>query len=222
MNTSLFKYSVSTIGFTLFTASVSGFSAQAETKNFAVHSSEAIAFTTGAEALISPTPISDTAFASKTESSSEATTDDTAPLMAQFGDFGYNGRSRFSLGVSGNIGITGDTAMGDSSFSLNSRIGLTNNLSVRPSVGFTDDVNFTIPLTFDFPLETTPDVGFSVVPYLGGGVIITTGDNGEVNPMATAGVDIPLIDQLGASAEVNVGFLDETQVGISLGVSYSF
>lgn len=222
MSNLLFKYAVSTLGFTLLTISVSGLSAQAETNDFAADFSEAIPATAGADALITPTDNSDTTLTPKTETNLEATTENPPSPVAQLGGLSPIDGPRFSIGVGGNIGITGDTAMGDSSFSVFSRIGLTENFSVRPAVGFTDDVNFTIPVTFDFPLETIPDVGFSVVPYLGGGVVITTGDDGQVGPMLTAGLDVPLIDQLGANVGVDVGFLDETEVGINLGVSYSF
>ncbi|PPS45124.1 hypothetical protein [Chroococcidiopsis sp. TS-821] len=133
-----------------------------------------------------------------------------------------NGRSRFSIGVSGNVGITGDTAMGESSFSINSRIGLTDSLSVRPSVGLTSDPNITVPLTIDFPTGADTDIEDSVTPYIGGGIVITTGDNGQVAPMATVGLDIPIADAFGASISVDAGFLDTTQVGASVGVSYSF
>ncbi|MES1022461.1 hypothetical protein ABN584_06120 [Gloeocapsa sp. BRSZ] len=133
-----------------------------------------------------------------------------------------NGRSRFSIGVSGNIGITGDSAMGESSVSINSRIGLTNSLSVRPSVGLTSDPSITVPLTVDFPTGADTNIGDSVTPYIGGGVVITTGDNGQVAPMATIGLDVPIADAVGASISVDAGFLDTTQVGASVGVSYSF
>ncbi|MBE9193096.1 hypothetical protein IQ230_22630 [Gloeocapsopsis crepidinum LEGE 06123] len=194
----MLKYAFAVSGFTILTIGSSG-AVQAETVHFAVQPSEANATAT-------PYPI---------ESSIIAQSFD--PLASD-----TNGRSRFSIGVSGNIGITGDTAMGESSVSINSKIGLTDSLSVRPSVGLNSDPSITVPLTVDFPTGADTDIEDSVTPYIGGGVVITTGDNGQVAPMATVGLDVPIADAVGASTSVDAGFLETTQVGASVGLSYSF
>lgn len=222
MNIFLFKYAVSTLSFTFLTISINGLSARAETEDFAANSSEVIASLAGVNTLVAPTDSSNTTVTLKAEPHSAVTAFDTPSLVAQADEGGRANRFRFSIGVGGDIGFTGGPAMGQGSFSVSSRIGLSDNFSLRPSVGFTDDVNFLIPLTVDFPTGTISDNGFGFVPYLGGGVVITTGDDEQVEPMATAGVDVPLIDQLGANAQVNVGFLDDTEVGVNLGLSYSF
>lgn len=193
----MLKYAFAATGFTLLTIG-SIEVVQAETVNSAVQPSEANVVVTP---YLTESPIAQTF---------EPLTGDT------------NGRSRFSIGVSGNVGITGDTAMGESSVSINSRIGLTDSLSVRPSVGLTSDPSITVPLTVDFPTGADTDIGDSVTPYIGGGVVVTTGDNGQVAPMATVGLDVPIADAVGASISVDAGFLETTQVGASVGLSYSF
>ena len=128
------------------------------------------------------------------------------------------------IGIAGNIGLDGETALGDGSFAVISKIGLLNNISVRPSAVLGNNTVFLVPVTFD--LSILPLDAFSkalpIAPYLGGGVIIATGDDGDVTPMATAGVDLRLTSQFTATAAVNVGFLDDTDIGLLVGVGYNF
>ncbi|NJL21712.1 MAG: hypothetical protein HC895_14285 [Leptolyngbyaceae cyanobacterium SM1_3_5] len=134
------------------------------------------------------------------------------------------------VGAGFNIGIgEGDSAVGDGSFALFSKIGLTQLLSIRPAVLFSDDVTFLVPVTFDFiPLITpaTRDVGeavgLRVSPYVGGGAAISTGDDSSVDFLLTGGVDVPVSDRLTATAQVNVTFVDNTAVGLLLGLGYNF
>jgi hypothetical protein len=129
------------------------------------------------------------------------------------------------IGVGGNIGLGGDTALGDSSFSVISKIGLTRNLSIRPSANIGDDTVILVPLTIDFPVASVVDTdNFQVgaAPYIGGGAAISTGDNSRVGFLVSGGVDVPLSREFTATAGVNVGFLDETEYGLTLGVGYNF
>ncbi|WP_009632331.1 hypothetical protein [Synechocystis sp. PCC 7509] len=126
------------------------------------------------------------------------------------------------IGVGGNIGIGGDTGIGEGSFSVLSKVGLTRNLSVRPSVLFGDNVSVLLPVTVDFPAENLEITRFSVAPYIGGGAVISTGDDTEVGVLLTGGIDVPINSQFTATAGVNVGFVDETDVGVILGVGYNF
>ncbi|NEQ27423.1 MAG: hypothetical protein F6K28_52150, partial [Microcoleus sp. SIO2G3] len=129
-----------------------------------------------------------------------------------------------------NIGLgEGDSAVGDGSFAVFSKIGLTQNISVRPSVLFSDDVTFLIPVTLDFIPLLTPatrevgeTVGLRVSPYAGVGAAISTGDDSSVDFLLTGGVDVPIVDRLTATAQVNVTFVDNTAVGLLLGLGYNF
>lgn len=134
------------------------------------------------------------------------------------------------VGAGFNIGLgEGGSAVGDGSFALFSKIGLTQNFSVRPGVLFADNVTFLVPVTLDFiPLITpaTRDVGevvgLRVSPYIGAGAAISTGDDSSVDFLLTGGVDVPILRQLTANAQVNVTFIDNTAVGLQLGLGYNF
>lgn len=128
------------------------------------------------------------------------------------------------VGVGGNIGLSGDTALGDGNFTIISKIGLTRNIAVRPSVVLGNDATFLIPLTYDFSIrqaEALEEV-LPIAPYVGAGVSIATGDNDNIGLLLTGGIDVPLNSQFTANAAVNVGIADETDVGLAIGVGYNF
>ena len=130
------------------------------------------------------------------------------------------------VGVGGNIGIDGETGVGEGSFGINSKIGLTPTFSARPAVFFGDDVSISVPVTYDFSISQGTDPfdpePFPFAPYLGGGAIFSTGDDSDVGALLTGGVDVPFTDKLTGNASINVGFSDDTQVGVFIGVGYNF
>ncbi|MEB3216198.1 MAG: hypothetical protein VKN72_08185 [Nostocales cyanobacterium 94392] len=129
------------------------------------------------------------------------------------------------IGVGGNIGLGGGTTLSEGSFAVNSKIGLTNNFSVRPAALIGDNALFLIPLTLDFPVESVTDTGvqqINVAPYIGAGAAISTGQDSTVGFLISGGVDVPLSPQFTANAGVNVGFIDDTEVGLMLGIGYNF
>jgi len=130
------------------------------------------------------------------------------------------------IGIGGNLGFGGDSALGDGSFAIISKIGLTNNLSVRPTVLFRDNLAFLVPVTFDFvsqnAVEVTEDFVISAAPYAGAGVVISTGDDGNFGFLISGGVDVPLTRNFTATAGLNVGFVDGAEVGLLVGVGYTF
>lgn len=128
------------------------------------------------------------------------------------------------IGIGGNLGLGGDTTLGDGAFVINSKIGLTRSLSVRPAALVGNDAAFLIPLTYDFvirredPFEEVP-----FAPFLGGGVVFSTGEDDNIGFLLTGGVDVPLTSQFVANASLNVGFIeDSTDVGLIVGVGYTF
>ncbi|MBD2519909.1 fasciclin domain-containing protein [Nostoc sp. FACHB-973] len=133
---------------------------------------------------------------------------------------------RSYIGVAGNIGLTGgDTALSEGNFTVISKLGLTNNLSVRPSVLFGDDTVFLVPLTYDFSQRTAGSVGqrtLSISPYLGAGVAIEANLDTDIGLLLTGGVDVPLGTRFTLTGAVNAAFMDETDVGLLLGVGYNF
>ncbi len=130
------------------------------------------------------------------------------------------------VGIGGNIGFGGDSALGDTSFAIISKIGLTNNFSVRPSILFRDNLTVLVPVTYDFvsqdAVEVSDDFVITAAPYAGAGVAVSTGDNGNFGFMITGGVDVPLSRNFTATAALNVGFLEGTDVGLLVGVGYTF
>ncbi len=126
------------------------------------------------------------------------------------------------IGIGGNIGLSGDTTVGDGSFAVISKIGLTNYLSARPSALIEDDAVFLLPLTVDFSGDEVPNAEFSIAPYLGGGLAISTGRDDTVGALITGGLDVPLSSEFTANAGANVTFIDDTDVGLLLGVGYNF
>lgn len=152
-----------------------------------------------------------------------APTTETAPQVAQSIEPGRGTRSGSSyVGVGLNVGLTGDTALGDTNFTVLSKIGLTPTISVRPSVMIGDDADILIPVTLDFPSYTADDIGISAAPYVGAGVAITTGDSDAVRLLLTGGVDVPLTPQFTATAAVNAAVFDDTDIGLLFGVGYNF
>lgn len=149
-----------------------------------------------------------------------------APRVAQDIGVGQATRGGSSyLGVAGNIGLSGgETALGVGNVAVISKIGLLRSVSLRPAAVFGDNTTVLIPLTYDFSLQPAGGLPrpFSIAPYLGGGVAINTGNRSDAGPMLTAGVDVPLTSRFTATAGVNVGFVNNTSVGLLIGVGYNF
>ncbi|MFN6514140.1 MAG: fasciclin domain-containing protein [Nostoc sp. CreGUA01] len=133
---------------------------------------------------------------------------------------------RSYIGVAGNIGLTGgDTALSEGNFTVISKLGVTNYLSVRPSVLFGDDTVFLVPLTYDFTPRAAASVGertYTISPYLGAGVAIEANLDTDIGLLLTGGVDVPLGTRFTLTGAVNAAFMDETDVGLLLGVGYNF
>ncbi|MEG4574353.1 hypothetical protein QUA56_16915 [Microcoleus sp. N3A4] len=130
------------------------------------------------------------------------------------------------VGIGGNLGFGGDSSLGDSSFAIISKIGLTNNFSVRPTVLFRDNLTILVPVTYDFvsqeAVEVSDDFVITAAPYAGVGVAFSTGDDSNFGFLISGGVDVPLSRNFTATAGLNVGFLDGAEVGLLLGVGYTF
>lgn len=126
------------------------------------------------------------------------------------------------IGVGANFGVGGDTSLGDSGLFLYSKVGLTRYFSIRPAVNtdFEEDATFLLPLTFDLAPIAVGDTGVRVAPYFGGGPAVST--TGDFGPVISGGVDLPLTKRLTVTSGVNIGILDETDVGVFVGVGYTF
>jgi hypothetical protein len=129
------------------------------------------------------------------------------------------------LGIGGNIGLGGESALGDGNFTVISKVGLTNAISVRPSVVIGDNTVVLLPVSYDFSFQQLADP-FSeplpIAPYVGAGAAIQTGDDSEVSFLLSGGIDVPITRQFTATAAVNAAFFDETDIGLMIGVGYNF
>ena len=129
------------------------------------------------------------------------------------------------IGVAGNIGISGDdSSLGDGNFAAVSKIGLTNAISIRPSAIFGDSTTILIPVTYDFSFRQADpfDEPLPIAPYVGVGAAIKTGDDSQTAVLVSGGIDVPLNAQFTATAAVNAGFFDKTDIGLLVGVGYNF
>jgi hypothetical protein len=126
------------------------------------------------------------------------------------------------IGIGGNIGLSGDTTIGNGAFAVISKIGLTDYLSARPSALIDNDAVFLLPVTFDFSGDEVPNAEFSIAPYLGGGLAISTGRDDTIGALISGGLDIPLSSEFTANAGANISFINDTDVGLLLGVGYNF
>jgi outer membrane protein W len=136
--------------------------------------------------------------------------------------------TRNYIGVGANIGLDGDTTLGESAFTIFSKIGLTNRISFRPGVVVSDSAVFLLPITVDFSvgIESSRDFfgerQINFQPYIGVGAAISTTEDSTVGFLLTGGVDVPISPEFTASGNINVGFLDETELGLVLGIGYNF
>ncbi|MHC5934179.1 hypothetical protein [Nostoc sp.] len=130
------------------------------------------------------------------------------------------------IGIAANIGLSGDgdTSLGDGNFAVVSKIGVTNSISVRPSAVFGDNTTILLPITYDFSFKSADAFSepLAIAPYIGVGAAYKTGDNSQFAFLASAGIDVPLTPQFTATAAVNAGFFDQTDVGLLFGVGYNF
>lgn len=231
MNTNFFKRTSTLL--TLVTVAVIGSTLPARAENTNPTSVDAASSVTNLTAnqpkQVSETPGTALTSASaltgepKQPQTAQTFTETTSKKVAQTFQPGRATRSGSSyIGVGGNIGLTGDTQLGEGSFAVISKIGLTRNLSVRPAALIGDNTVFLVPLTVDFPQENLQITQLNVAPYIGGGVAVSTGRDSTVGALISGGVDVPLSPQITATGAVNVSFIDETDVGLLVGVGYNF
>ncbi|MGB3573446.1 MAG: hypothetical protein WA783_10150 [Phormidesmis sp.] len=119
------------------------------------------------------------------------------------------------------IGFAGS----DAGAVVNGKYALSNRFSVRPEV-FTGaigedsdlDVAVLAPITYDF--NGGGDRRFQ--PFVGAGAGVTTGDETEVQVVATAGADYQLGSRYALNGSVNYLPLDDQRVDFVAGLGYRF
>lgn len=145
------------------------------------------------------------------------------PDSFQLGRDTQGGPSYIGAGV--NLGALGGTALGDTSFSVVSKVGLTNTFSVRPGVvtDFEVDATFLVPVTYDLKGFRVGELGtqeIKVAPYIGAGVAVST--DGDVGPLLTGGLDIPVTNRWTLNTAANAGFIDDVDLGVTVAAGYNY
>lgn len=133
------------------------------------------------------------------------------------------------IGVGLNIGLEGETALGDSeTIALFGRVKLARRFSLRPSVVIDDNATISFPATFDIPLSGGGNNLLPKAPvelFVGAGPLFTLDDDGdnEIGVASLAGVDVPFLNRFTASANLIVGFSDDdVDLGTILGIAFRF
>jgi hypothetical protein len=133
-------------------------------------------------------------------------------------------RTRNTVNSPSFIGIGGDFGYaGDASFAVISKFSISDKVSLRPSVLVGDDLSVLVPVTYDFSSYSADVGGFRFLPYAGVGASYQDGsDNENFNLLLAAGADVPLSRQFTLNAQANVGVLNDTEFGVTVGVGYNF
>ncbi|MBE9048840.1 hypothetical protein IQ243_00125 [Nostocales cyanobacterium LEGE 11386] len=163
------------------------------------------------------------ALTAESEPTEQPATSQVAQADINLGRPTRGGRSY--IGVAGNVGLGGgDSSLGDGNFAVVSKVGLTNAISVRPSAVFGNNTTILLPVSYDFSLQQADPFAepLAIAPFIGVGAAIKTGGNSRTAFLVSGGVDFPLTPQFTATASVNAGFFDQTDVGLLLGVGYNF
>jgi len=132
---------------------------------------------------------------------------------------------RSYIGVGGNIGISGSSDLSDGNFAVITKLGVTRNFSFRPSAVIGSNPVVLLPITFDLTPKGVGDLGgraFAISPFIGAGIAIDTGNGSDVGALVTGGIDVPLGSKLTLNGTVNAAFLNDTDVGVTLGIGYNF
>jgi hypothetical protein len=220
MNTILFKGSSFLLSLATVTVVSSGLKAQAQSTDFTAADLKTESTLDATDPISSSAPIPESSASQTPETTSETTTSvvaqaegTTPPLRATRSGPSY-------IGVGSNIGVRGDTRLSEGSAKVFGKVGLTEILSARPSALIGRNAAFLLPVTLDFAPGQA--LGLRAAPYIGGGVAISTARDSTIGPLVTGGVDVPVSPRVTATAGVNVGFVDRTDVGLLLGVGYNF
>lgn len=122
------------------------------------------------------------------------------------------------------IGIGADFGYADDvSFAVISKLSINESIAVRPSVLVGDDFSVLVPVTYEFSQFSTELSDFQVRPYAGVGAAYSDDDEDEdFNLLLAAGADIPISQRFTLNAQANLGVLNDTDFGVTVGVGYNF
>lgn len=133
----------------------------------------------------------------------------------------FRGAPPFYLGLGGNIGFVngGNSASGQFAFAGISKISLGPRFALRPALFLSSTrTTLTAPITYNFdPLQAG---GFTVYPFVGGGIDIPFGSSAGL--LINGGIDVPFSQQFTFNATANVRASSGFGLGLLLGIGYNF
>lgn len=126
------------------------------------------------------------------------------------------------IGIGANFGYVEDV-----SGVIISKFSIANNWAVRPSVSIGDDIAVLAPVTYEF--NSSANVGGAQLsPYVGAGISWAdehnrdgNADVSDVHILVSAGVDVPISRRFTLNAQANLGLLNETEFGGTVGIGYN-
>jgi len=126
------------------------------------------------------------------------------------------------IGIGASFGYVDDV-----SAAIISKISVADRVAIRPSVTIGDNFAVLVPLTYNFTQATNVG-GVQVSPYAGAGASWANEnriENGQVvsdlHLLLSAGVDVPISRQFTLNAQANLGLLNNTEFGGTIGVGYN-
>ncbi len=130
---------------------------------------------------------------------------------------------RSYIGIGGAVGLSGEqTGLSRGGFATVGRIGLADNLSIHTASVIGNRSIVTAALTAGLPIRSKNN-RVAAYPFVGGGVGVNTSNDFRVDPLLTAGVDVPVAERLTATGRVSVAFNeDEADLGMIIGAGFSF
>jgi hypothetical protein len=111
---------------------------------------------------------------------------------------------------------------GNTAFGVDAKFGVSDNLSIRPFIAFpSGGTLFGTSLTYDF--EVGRGSKNAITPFLGGGVIVASGNGSNTFAYFTGGADFGITDSIDLKAELDVPFSGgNTATIIRLGAGFKF
>lgn len=133
---------------------------------------------------------------------------------------GANGGPDF-IGVGADFGYVDDV-----SFAVISKISVNELVALRPSILLGDDLAILLPITYQFNQFAAGTDNFQLRPYVGIGASYVDSDDDDddedFNLLLAAGADIPLGQRFTLNAQANLGVLNDTDFGGTVGIGYNF
>lgn len=141
-------------------------------------------------------------------------------LCSSVAALGMSAPARADVGSS-TIGPALFIGGGQTVIGIDSKFGVSDNLSLRPFVAFpSGGTSFGTSLTYDFNVTRGSKV--QITPFLGGGVIVNTGNGSNTVAYFTGGADFDVTDNIELRAALDVPIGNNSTTNVRLGAGFKF